>query len=143
MPSARLSERERGHAARPTFHGELSEQAPAGIKHTARGYVGKDIAPNNNTGRAGGINFGQARPTRSMAMRYGSSKDRADTPIRVVGAGGSDACNQSAATPYVYQGKLYYGSQIFMGIKFKGCDLIRIDENDHSDTIVGQNGRSG
>jgi hypothetical protein len=64
-------------------------------------------------------------------------------PIKVVDAGGPDARNQSAATPYVFQGNLYYGSQIFLGIKFKGCDLIRIDANDHWDTIVGKDGLSG
>ncbi len=64
-------------------------------------------------------------------------------PVKVVTAGGPDPRNQSAATPLVFRDALYYGSQIAFGMKFKGCDLIRIHADDRWETVVGPEGLSG
>ena len=64
------------------------------------------------------------------------------TPVKVVGEGGPDSRNQAAGTPFVFQGKLYYGSQS-LHVRWKGFDLIRIDENDQWEVIVGPHSLSG
>jgi hypothetical protein len=70
-------------------------------------------------------------------------------PVKVVEHGGPDPRNEIAGTPAVFNGKLYVGSIIFFGFNpqqmegFKGCDIIRIDENDDWETVVGPNSTSG
>ncbi len=70
-------------------------------------------------------------------------------PTKVVEHGGPDSRNEIAGTPAVFNGKLYVGSIIFFGFNpqqlqgFKGCDIIRIDENDEWETVVGPNSTSG
>lgn len=64
-------------------------------------------------------------------------------PVQVVSEGATTMSNQVAATPYVYKGDLYWGSMIFLGMFFKGCVLIRINDDDTWDTIVGPDGLSG
>ena len=64
-------------------------------------------------------------------------------PVQVVAGGANDRWNPAATTPYVYQGNLYWGSMIFLGIYLKGCVLLRINADDTWDTIVGSGGLSG
>jgi hypothetical protein len=64
-------------------------------------------------------------------------------PVQVVADGATDRWNQAATTPFVYQGDLYWGSMIFLGIYLKGCVLLRINADDTWDTIVGPGGLSG
>ncbi|GMV92400.1 MAG: hypothetical protein AMXMBFR82_21780 [Candidatus Hydrogenedentota bacterium] len=70
-------------------------------------------------------------------------------PIKIVDQGATDPLNEIAGTPIVFNGKLYVGSIIFFGFNpqqlqgFKGCDIIRIDENDDWETVVGPHSTSG
>lgn len=64
-------------------------------------------------------------------------------PVQVVANGATDRWNNAATTPYVFEGKLYWGSLIFLGLYLKGFVLLRINEDDTWDTIVGPNGLSG
>jgi hypothetical protein len=64
-------------------------------------------------------------------------------PVQVVSNGATDRWNDAAVTPFVYQGKLYWGSMVFLGLYLKGCVLIRINDDDSWDTIVGPGGLSG
>ena len=64
-------------------------------------------------------------------------------PVKVVTKGGTDQHFQCAITPYIYKGKLYWGSMIFMNIYVKGCVLLRINKDDTWDVIVGEGGLSG
>jgi len=64
-------------------------------------------------------------------------------PVQVVADGATDRWNQAATTPFVYQGKLYWGSMIFLGLYLKGCVLLQINEDDTWNTIVGPKGLSG
>ncbi|MCC6696855.1 MAG: hypothetical protein IT365_14590 [Candidatus Hydrogenedentes bacterium] len=64
-------------------------------------------------------------------------------PVQVVANGATDRWNQAATTAYVYQGNLYWGSMIFLGLYLKGCVLLRINPDDTWDTIVGPKGLSG
>lgn len=73
-----------------------------------------------------------------------------ERPKLIVEHGGPDKRNDIAGTPEVFNGKLYMGSLIFQGginietfNGFKGFDIIRIDENDNWETIVGKDGLSG
>ncbi len=67
-------------------------------------------------------------------------------PIQVVANGGPDPANETALTMCVFQDKLYVGTMINHVralMAFKGCDLIRIDENDQWETVVGPGSLSG
>lgn len=64
-------------------------------------------------------------------------------PVRVVADGATDRWNHSASSPYVYQGDLYWGSMVFLGLFLKGCVLLRINQDDTWDVIVGPGGLSG
>jgi len=72
---------------------------------------------------------------------------QAGGPVRVVANGGPSAGNESAITPCVFGGRLYLGSQlnpmgnITRGLK--GADIIRIDENDNWEVVVGPYSISG
>ncbi len=69
--------------------------------------------------------------------------------VKVVEHGGPDSRNEAAGTSTVFNGKLYIGSLIYYGFNrregygFKGCDIIRIDENGDWETVVGKNSISG
>ncbi len=63
-------------------------------------------------------------------------------PIKIVDHGATDRDNQAACTPYVFQDKLYWGSQIFGGFSFKGAIILRINKDDSWDVIVGPGGLS-
>ncbi|MBN2310906.1 MAG: hypothetical protein JXR94_18165 [Candidatus Hydrogenedentes bacterium] len=70
--------------------------------------------------------------------------------IKVVDGGGPSAHNENAGMPFVFNGKLYFGTQLYIGgvnptsgNAFQGCDIIRIDENDNWETIVGPDSLSG
>jgi len=71
------------------------------------------------------------------------------TPVQVVANGGPTPRNEIAGTMFVFRDKLYVGSMVPFGYNpwtgnvFKGCDVIRIDENDNWETIVGSNSVSG
>lgn len=76
--------------------------------------------------------------------------DGDETPKLIVRHGGPDRRNDIAGTPHVFRGHLYMGSLIFQGginietfNGFKGFDIIRIDEDDNWETVVGKNGLSG
>jgi hypothetical protein len=68
---------------------------------------------------------------------------------KVVDHGGPNPRNEIAGTPVVYRGRLYVGSIIFFGFNpaqlngFKGSDIIRLDEFDHWETVVGPDSMSG
>jgi hypothetical protein len=70
--------------------------------------------------------------------------------VQVVANGGPSMRNDIGGTPCIFDGKLYIGSLIFVGgMNFetlnamKGCDIIRIDENDQWETVVGRCSISG
>jgi hypothetical protein len=70
--------------------------------------------------------------------------------VKVVENGGPSAHNENAGMPIVFKGKLYYGTQLYVagvnptsGNGFQGCDIIRIDENDDWETVVGPDSISG
>lgn len=70
--------------------------------------------------------------------------------VKVVEHGGPSAHNENAGMPIVFQNKLYIGTQLYVGgvnptsgNAFQGCDIIRINEDDSWDTIVGPNSLSG
>ncbi len=70
--------------------------------------------------------------------------------VRVVSGGGPSSHNENAGMPIVFQDKLYFGTQLYIGgvnptsgNAFEGCDIIRINEDDSWDTIVGPRSLSG
>lgn len=70
--------------------------------------------------------------------------------VRVVSGGGPSSHNENAGMPIVFKGKLYFGTQLYIGgvnptsgNGFQGCDIIRINEDDSWDTIVGPHSLSG
>ncbi|MBX7257374.1 MAG: hypothetical protein K1Y02_13505 [Candidatus Hydrogenedentes bacterium] len=69
--------------------------------------------------------------------------------IKVVDHGATDTRNEIAGTPCIFKGQLYVGSIIFFGFNpaqasgFKGCDIIRINEQDEWETVVGPQSLSG
>jgi len=69
--------------------------------------------------------------------------------IKVVDHGGPDPHNETAGTAKVFKNKLYIGSMIYYGVNtregygLKGCDIIRIDNDDQWETIVGKSSISG
>lgn len=75
--------------------------------------------------------------------------DKGAGAVKVIEHGGPDARNEAAGTTEVFQGKLYVGSLIFYGVNaregygFKGCDIVRIDEDDNWETVVGPHSISG
>jgi hypothetical protein len=71
-----------------------------------------------------------------------------DPPVRVVAGGGPSPNNEWACSPCIFQGRLYYGSLLSMMDALLrgfpgGADIIRIDENDHWETVVGRGSLSG
>jgi hypothetical protein len=67
-------------------------------------------------------------------------------PVQVVAHGGPSPLNQAAISPCVFQNKLYMGVQIHPDANYmrrKAADMIRIDENDRWETIVGPSSLSG
>jgi hypothetical protein len=74
--------------------------------------------------------------------------DANDGPIRVVANGGPSGDDHWACSPCIFQGKLYYGSLILMMDTMLrgfpgGATIIRIDENDQWETVVGPDSLSG
>jgi hypothetical protein len=70
--------------------------------------------------------------------------------VRVVSGGGPSAHNENAGMPIVFKNKLYFGTQLYIagfnptsGNAFEGCDIIRINEDDSWETIVGPESLSG
>ncbi|HOF38893.1 MAG TPA: hypothetical protein PLD73_02390 [Candidatus Hydrogenedentes bacterium] len=70
--------------------------------------------------------------------------------VRVVSGGGPSSHNENAGMPIIFQDKLYFGTQLYIaginptsGNAFEGCDIIRINEDDSWDTIVGPRSLSG
>ncbi len=69
--------------------------------------------------------------------------------INVVDHGGPDPRNETAGTATIFRNKLYIGSMIYYGYNtsenygLKGCDIIRIDQDDQWETVVGKNSISG
>lgn len=66
--------------------------------------------------------------------------------IQVLSNGGGGAHNESAHTGCVFNGKLYFGTaMIHMTniIQRRGADILRIDENDQWEVVVGRDSLSG
>ena len=70
--------------------------------------------------------------------------------VRVVSGGGPLSTNENAGMPYVFQDKLYFGTQLYVaginptsGNAFHGCNIIRINKDDSWETIVGPDSLSG
>jgi len=70
--------------------------------------------------------------------------------VRVVSGGGPSSHNENAGMPIVFENKLYFGTQLYIagfnptsGNAFEGCDIIRINEDDSWETIVGPESLSG
>jgi hypothetical protein len=70
--------------------------------------------------------------------------------VKVVENGGPSAHNENAGMPIIFKNKLYIGTQLYVGginfqsgNGFQGCDIIRINEDDSWDTIVGPGSLSG
>ncbi len=70
--------------------------------------------------------------------------------VRVVSGGGPSSHNENAGMPIVFQDKLYFGTQLYIagfnpssGNAFQGCDIIRINEDDTWETVVGPDSLSG
>jgi hypothetical protein len=68
-------------------------------------------------------------------------------PVQVVSHGGPSPANEAAITACVFQGRLYVGSMLNPAANvlrgFKAADIIRIDENDNWETVVGPGSISG
>jgi hypothetical protein len=68
-------------------------------------------------------------------------------PVPLVLNGGPSSANQSAITPYVFQGKLYYGNMINpyanLAGGLKAADIIRIHPDDTWETLVGPGSITG
>jgi hypothetical protein len=70
-------------------------------------------------------------------------------PVQVMAYGGTDRRNEIAGTFCVFQDKLYVGSMMFFGVNvrtgnfMKGCELFRIDPQDHWEVTVGEDSLSG
>jgi hypothetical protein len=73
--------------------------------------------------------------------------DNASDPIQIVSNGGPDANNESAITPGVFAGHLYWGNMLNPAANvmagFKAADIIRIDTNDNWETVIGPDSLSG
>ncbi len=73
--------------------------------------------------------------------------DSGDGPVRVVAGGGPHPSNEAAITSCVFGGKLYIGNLIDPTANVlggaKGADIIRIDEDDQWETVVGRDSLSG
>ncbi len=70
--------------------------------------------------------------------------------VKVVENGGPSPRNENAGMPKVFKGKLYFGTQLYIGgfnprtgNAFWGCNIIRIDKKDNWETIVGPDSLSG
>ncbi len=70
--------------------------------------------------------------------------------VRVVSGDGPSAHNENAGMPIIFQDKLYFGTQLYIagfnpssGNAFEGCDIIRINEDDSWETVVGPRSISG
>jgi hypothetical protein len=66
---------------------------------------------------------------------------------KIVDRGGPSSANESAITPCVFGGELYWGNMINpydnIADGFKAADVIRIDEDDNWETIVGPGSVTG
>ena len=69
--------------------------------------------------------------------------DKQADPILVADAGITDSRNEAASTLCVFNDRLYLGTMIFAGRRFRGCDLIRFDQQDNWEVIVGPSPLSG
>ena len=75
--------------------------------------------------------------------RFAGPGGDGESPVKVVGNGGTDSRNQAANAPFVFQDRLYFGSMIVGGVRFRGCDILRIDAEDNWEVIVGPDSLSG
>lgn len=70
-----------------------------------------------------------------------------DVPVLVVAHGGPDPVNESAISPVIFREHLYMGAMIYFYNNilkgFQAADIIRIDEHDRWETIVGPDSLSG
>lgn len=73
-----------------------------------------------------------------------------DSMVLVVDGGGPSSHNENAGMPIVFKGKMYWGTQLYVagfnptsGNALQGCDIIRIDEDDNWETVVGPSSLSG
>lgn len=68
-------------------------------------------------------------------------------PVRIVANGGPSPVNESAITPCVFQGGLYWGAMIYMHSNvlkgLRAADIIRINADDTWETVVGPQSLSG
>ncbi len=68
-------------------------------------------------------------------------------PIKIVDNGGPSPTNEIAGTMLAFQGKLYIGGMLNpvanITSGFRAADLIRVDENDNWETVVGPDSISG
>ena len=106
-----------------------------------------------NTGVMSLISFnnwlyaGTANKTTGYEIFKLEGPDGQTTPVKILDHGGPSSVNQSAITVCTYKNKLYVGNMIdpmaniFSG--FKAADIIRIDENDQWETVVGPGSISG
>lgn len=83
-------------------------------------------------------------------FRPSVDKDAGYEFVKVVEHGGPSTHNENAGMPVVFGGKLFFGTQLYVGgvnptsgNAFQGCDIIRIHEDDSWDTVVGPNSISG
>ena len=83
-------------------------------------------------------------------FRPGAAESDEYEYVRVVSGGGPSSHNENAGMPIVFQDKLYFGTQLYIGgvnptsgHAFEGCDIIRINPDDSWETVVGPNSLSG
>jgi hypothetical protein len=89
-----------------------------------------------------GFDVWKLRPTAANPEEY--------EYVRVVSGGGPSAHNENAGMPILFEDKLYFGTQLYIGgvnptsgNALQGCDIIRINKDDSWETIVGPNSLSG
>jgi hypothetical protein len=68
--------------------------------------------------------------------------------VRVVAAGGPSPSNASTTQMVVFQGRLYVAMMVKAGLKrggfpFRGADMVRLDDQDNVETVVGSGSVGG
>jgi hypothetical protein len=95
----------------------------------------------------GWLYAGTRNPTFGYEIWKLAGPDGSFGPIQILGGGGPSPVNEAAITPCVFKNKLYIGSQLnpFDNVVrgFKGADIIRIDEHDHWETVIGRGSITG
>lgn len=107
----------------------------------------------NNFGMASVISYNNYLYAGTMNLVDGyqiwklEGPDEGTAPQLIVGNGGPSPVNESAITPCIFQGKLYFGNMIYHMTSImnglKGSDIIRISQDDTWESVIGPDGIGG